>query len=101
MNSVEGARQLQKLLPKLMTVPEILFKLFFFLLPAMPASSAPDCLASKGVRRLSGIKWETKGDKAKHVILGWLTLAEGIISLPQLVFSAGLSRIPLQPLSFC
>ena len=30
----------------------------------IPASSAPDRLASKGGRWLSEIKWETKGDKA-------------------------------------
>lgn len=35
----------------------------------MKTSSASDSLASKGGRRLSGIKWETKGDKANMSFL--------------------------------
>lgn len=50
-------------------VSEILFNCSFSGSFVMPASTLPDSPVHKGGRWLSGIKWETKGDKANMSFL--------------------------------
>lgn len=64
--------------PKPMTVPEMLFKLFsVFLLPGDAKQLSTWQRSMEGRETLSGIKWETKGDKANMSFLAAHTSEKG------------------------